>query len=88
MQSEATAAKIMLDKVHPLLSQSESDHSAYTLGSTSGHDVVVACLQAFTEPRPVQTVTHGLPNSAMAHSWQTHGVCTPLHISEIAIFAY
>ncbi|KAJ5494608.1 Tetratricopeptide-like helical [Penicillium fimorum] len=41
---EMTAAKMMLDKVHPLLSQSESDHNAYTLGSISGHNVVVACL--------------------------------------------
>lgn len=41
---EMTAAKLMLDEVHPLLSQSESDHNAYTLGSVSGHNVVVACL--------------------------------------------
>ncbi|KAJ5721574.1 Tetratricopeptide-like helical [Penicillium malachiteum] len=41
---EMTAAKMMLDEVHPRLSQPNSDHNAYTLGSISGHNVVVACL--------------------------------------------
>ncbi|KAJ5455855.1 Tetratricopeptide-like helical [Penicillium daleae] len=41
---EMTAAKMMLDKVHPPLSQPNSDHNAYTLGSVSGHSVVIACL--------------------------------------------
>ncbi|KAJ6028611.1 Tetratricopeptide-like helical [Penicillium herquei] len=41
---EMTAAKMMLDEVHPRLSQSNSDHNTYTLGSISGHNVVVACL--------------------------------------------
>ncbi|KAJ5157686.1 Tetratricopeptide-like helical [Penicillium canariense] len=41
---EMTAAKMMLDTVHPILSQSKSDHNAYTLGSVCGHNVVVACL--------------------------------------------
>ncbi|KAJ5689571.1 Tetratricopeptide-like helical [Penicillium macrosclerotiorum] len=41
---EMTAAKMVLDEVHPDLSQSKSDHNAYTLGSVSGHNVVVACL--------------------------------------------
>ncbi|KAB8236422.1 5'-methylthioadenosine/S-adenosylhomocysteine nucleosidase family protein [Aspergillus alliaceus] len=38
------AAKIMLDEVHPSLRQPQSDHNVYTLGSISGHNVVVACL--------------------------------------------
>ncbi|KAF3385089.1 Nephrocystin-3 [Penicillium rolfsii] len=41
---EMTAAKTMLDKLHPRLSQPKSDHNAYTLGSISGHNIVVACL--------------------------------------------
>jgi nucleoside phosphorylase len=41
---EMTAAKTMLDKPHPQLSQPETDHNAYTLGSVCGHNVVVACL--------------------------------------------
>ncbi|KAJ5378060.1 Tetratricopeptide-like helical [Penicillium cataractarum] len=41
---EMKAAKLMLDKNHPGLSQSSHDHNAYTLGSVSGHNVVIACL--------------------------------------------
>jgi nucleoside phosphorylase len=41
---ELAAAKVFLDKVHPRLTQPESDHNVYTLGSVSGHNVVVACL--------------------------------------------
>lgn len=41
---EMTAAKTMLDKLHHPLSQSKSDHNAYTLGSVCGHNVVIACL--------------------------------------------
>ncbi|KAJ5101052.1 Tetratricopeptide-like helical [Penicillium angulare] len=41
---EMAAAKMMLDRLHPSLPQPESDHNAYTLGSISGHNVVVACL--------------------------------------------
>jgi hypothetical protein len=43
---ELAAAKVFLDQVHPRLTQPESDHNAYTLGSVSGHNVVVACLPA------------------------------------------
>ncbi|THC89018.1 hypothetical protein EYZ11_011538 [Aspergillus tanneri] len=43
---EIAAAKIMLDEVHPPLSQTHADHNVYTLGSISGHNVVVACLPA------------------------------------------
>lgn len=43
---ELAVAKAMLDEVHTCLSQPESDHNVYTLGSISGHNVVVACLPA------------------------------------------
>ncbi|KAL2859131.1 violaceus kinesin [Aspergillus lucknowensis] len=43
---ELAAAKMFLDQVHPRLTQPESDHNVYTLGSVSGHNVVVACLPA------------------------------------------
>jgi nucleoside phosphorylase len=41
---EMTAAKSMLDKVHPSLSQPQSDINVYTLGDVSGHNVVITCL--------------------------------------------
>ena len=41
---EAAAAKVMLDKTHPQLSQSAGDDNAYTLGEIFGHNIVVACL--------------------------------------------
>ncbi|KAL4935809.1 hypothetical protein BDV06DRAFT_233938 [Aspergillus oleicola] len=43
---ELAAAKVFLDEVHPRLTQPESDHNVYTLGSVSGHNIVVACLPA------------------------------------------
>ncbi|KAL4865102.1 hypothetical protein BDV12DRAFT_200486 [Aspergillus spectabilis] len=43
---ELAAAKAMLDEVHPVLTQPRSDHNIYTLGSVSGHNVVVVCLPA------------------------------------------
>ncbi|KAE8361984.1 nucleoside phosphorylase domain-containing protein [Aspergillus caelatus] len=41
---EMTAAKTMLDKVHPSLPQPEADHNTYILGNIASHNVVVACL--------------------------------------------
>ncbi|KAL4812736.1 violaceus kinesin [Aspergillus spinulosporus] len=41
---ELAAAKAMLDEVHPRLPQPTADHNVYTLGSVSGHNVVVVCL--------------------------------------------
>ncbi|GAM41063.1 hypothetical protein TCE0_041f13896 [Talaromyces pinophilus] len=41
---EMTAAKLMLDKVHPSLPKLNADHNTYTLGSVGGHNVVLACL--------------------------------------------
>ncbi|KAL2817370.1 hypothetical protein BJX63DRAFT_419631 [Aspergillus granulosus] len=43
---ELAAAKAVLDELHPTLPQPKSDHNVYTLGSVSGHNVVVACLPA------------------------------------------
>ncbi|KAL2815961.1 violaceus kinesin [Aspergillus granulosus] len=43
---ELAAAKAILDEVHPALPQPEPDHNVYTLGSASGHNVVVICLPA------------------------------------------
>lgn len=34
----------MLDEKHPLLRKPDKDSNAYTLGSVSGHNVVIACL--------------------------------------------
>jgi hypothetical protein len=44
---EVAAAKAMLDKTHPQLSQSAGDDNAYTLGEIYGHNIVVACLCAW-----------------------------------------
>jgi nucleoside phosphorylase len=41
---EAAAAQVMLDKIHPQLSQPPGDDNAYTLGEISGHNIVVVCL--------------------------------------------
>ncbi|KAE8382568.1 hypothetical protein BDV26DRAFT_237050 [Aspergillus bertholletiae] len=41
---EMTAAKAMLDTVHPPLPQAENDYNSYTLGSINSHNIVVACL--------------------------------------------
>ena len=41
---EAAAAKAILDKIHPQLSQLPSDDNAYTLGEISGHNIVIVCL--------------------------------------------
>lgn len=41
---EMAAAKLMLERVHPALYQPQTDHNSYTLGSVSGHRVVIACL--------------------------------------------
>jgi nucleoside phosphorylase len=38
------AAKLMLETFHPRLSQPQTDHNVYTLGSISGHNIVIACL--------------------------------------------
>lgn len=41
---EMAAAKVMLDETHDPLPQPSTDHNIYTLGSISGHYVVVVCL--------------------------------------------
>jgi ankyrin repeat protein/nucleoside phosphorylase len=39
-----TAAKVMLQETHESLPQPRSDPNSYTLGSMSGHNIVIACL--------------------------------------------
>ncbi|KAL4901107.1 hypothetical protein BDW74DRAFT_187959 [Aspergillus multicolor] len=41
---EAAAARTMLDKTHPQLPQSPTDHNIYTLGEISGHNILIVCL--------------------------------------------
>lgn len=41
---ELAAAKAVLDEIHPSLPQNKSDQNVYTLGSASGHNIVLACL--------------------------------------------
>jgi nucleoside phosphorylase len=41
---EVAAAKALLDEVHRPLQQPKTDHNVYTLGTVSGHNLVVACL--------------------------------------------
>ncbi|KAL2802411.1 nucleoside phosphorylase domain-containing protein [Aspergillus granulosus] len=41
---EMTAAKAILDTLHPPQPQSQSDHNVYTLGSVGGNNIVIACL--------------------------------------------
>ncbi|KAF5710359.1 G-protein beta WD-40 repeat-containing protein [Fusarium mundagurra] len=44
---ELAAAKGMLDRIHPDLSEQDPyDHNSYTLGEIQGHYVVIACLPA------------------------------------------
>ncbi|OGM48114.1 hypothetical protein ABOM_002933 [Aspergillus bombycis] len=38
------AAKLMLDNIHPKLSQARYDHNTYVFGDIDGHNVVIACL--------------------------------------------
>jgi nucleoside phosphorylase len=44
MAKEQTAATAMLDETHPDLPNPLNDSNAYTLGSVSEHNVVIACL--------------------------------------------
>ncbi|KAF4197557.1 hypothetical protein CNMCM8694_002459 [Aspergillus lentulus] len=41
---EMTAAKVMLNETHESLLQPPTDPNSYTLGSMSGHNIVIACL--------------------------------------------
>ena len=43
---EMTAARAMLDEEHIMLPIPDSDQNVYTLGSISGHNVVIVCLPA------------------------------------------
>lgn len=44
LAKEQTAAMAMLDERHPNLPKPNNDPNAYTLGSISGHNIVIACL--------------------------------------------
>jgi len=44
LPKEQTAAIAMLDRKYDCLPKPPYDHNAYTLGSVSGHNVVIACL--------------------------------------------
>lgn len=44
LSKEQSAAKAMLDQIHPPLPKPANDSTAYTLGSIGGHNVVIACL--------------------------------------------
>ncbi|KAB8237200.1 nucleoside phosphorylase domain-containing protein [Aspergillus alliaceus] len=60
---EMAVAKTMLDKVNPSLPQPETDHNVYTLGSISGHSVVVASLPSgvYGTPSAAIVLAHMLP---------------------------
>jgi nucleoside phosphorylase len=44
LPKEQTAAKAMLDEIHPSLPKPSGDPNSYTLGSIGGHNIVIACL--------------------------------------------
>ncbi|KAK6501260.1 hypothetical protein TWF481_009101 [Arthrobotrys musiformis] len=44
LSKELTAAKVMLDDIHPSLPKPSGDTNTYTLGSIGKHNVVIACL--------------------------------------------
>ncbi|KAF7554286.1 hypothetical protein G7Z17_g3000 [Cylindrodendrum hubeiense] len=44
LPKEQTAAKAMLDQIHPDLRKPTNDSNAYTLGSIAEHNIVIACL--------------------------------------------
>lgn len=62
LEVEQVAALIMLDEKHERLPQSPVDHNVYTLGSISGHNVVVASLHA-PGNNPTATVITQMKNT-------------------------
>ncbi|KAK6361429.1 hypothetical protein TWF730_005158 [Orbilia blumenaviensis] len=44
LPKEQTAAKAMLDQIHPDLPKSANDDNTYSLGSIGEHNIVIACL--------------------------------------------
>ncbi|KAL3477052.1 nucleoside phosphorylase domain-containing protein [Aspergillus californicus] len=44
LPKEQTAARAMLDEVHPKLPKPPNDTNTYTLGSIGGHNIVITCL--------------------------------------------
>ncbi|KAG4281936.1 hypothetical protein FPRO06_10840 [Fusarium proliferatum] len=59
---EMAAARGMLDKIHPDLSQQDpDDHNSYILGEICGHKIVIACLPAGVHgTNPAATVAKDL----------------------------
>lgn len=61
---ELAASVGMLDEIHPDLELARGDRNMYTLGSLSGHNVVVACLPAgSTGITPAATVAANMLRS-------------------------
>ncbi|KAL2815071.1 nucleoside phosphorylase domain-containing protein [Aspergillus cavernicola] len=60
---EMTAAKLLLDEIHPPLSQAKTDHNVYSLGSVSSHNIVVMCLPsgAYGTTSAAIVLAHALP---------------------------
>ncbi|KAL3487691.1 purine and uridine phosphorylase [Aspergillus germanicus] len=44
LPKEQTAAKAILDEIHPKLPKPPNDTNTYTLGSIGGHNIVITCL--------------------------------------------
>ncbi|KAL3495899.1 purine and uridine phosphorylase [Aspergillus germanicus] len=55
---EIAASRTMLDEIHPNLPQRSGDTNSYTLGSISGHNVVMVCLPAMGTNSAAAVVNH------------------------------
>jgi hypothetical protein len=49
LSKDQTAATAMLDEIHDDLSKPLNDHNTYTLGRVSKHNIVIACLERWSE---------------------------------------
>ncbi|PHH74640.1 hypothetical protein CDD80_2945 [Ophiocordyceps camponoti-rufipedis] len=67
LQKEQTAATAMLDEKHPDLPKPHNDPNAYTLGSISGHNIVIACLP----PGEIATVPAATTSTWMVSTFQS-----------------
>ncbi|KAJ0417497.1 hypothetical protein BJY00DRAFT_325492 [Aspergillus carlsbadensis] len=55
---EMAAGRTMLDEIHPDLPQRSGDTNSYTLGSISGHNVVMVCLPTMGTNSAAAVVNH------------------------------
>jgi nucleoside phosphorylase len=55
---EMAAGRTMLDEIHPNLAQRSGDTNSYTLGSISGHNVVMVCLPSIGTNSAAAAVNH------------------------------